>query len=214
MSQLGSCNCFLSSSSRPLPSPPPAFPYILEKPEVGPQELLPLQEQPHASILDSASCPFSYQKPVLGLRWWSSGYESVCQCRGHRFDPWSWKTPHAVGQLSPGTLEPVLCNKRSHHNERFAHCNKNSPCSPQLEEARVQWWRPSAGKKINVISSTSVELRELQFTTIKFPSLLQNFLSTGSIHQHKIMLSYISSSNKKRKMLPLQPIPSFAPLTV
>ena len=24
-----------------------------------------------------------------GLPWWSSGKESVLQCRGHRFDPWS-----------------------------------------------------------------------------------------------------------------------------
>ena len=25
----------------------------------------------------------------------------ACQFRGHRFDPWSRKIPHAVGQLSP-----------------------------------------------------------------------------------------------------------------
>ena len=47
-------------------------------------------------------------------------------------------------------LEPVLCNKRSHHNEKPVHCNeemKSSPCSPQLEKAHAQQWRPNATKK-------------------------------------------------------------------
>ena len=37
-------------------------------------------------------------------------FKSACQCRGHRFDPWSRKIPHAAEQLSPcaGTTEPVL----------------------------------------------------------------------------------------------------------
>ena len=26
--------------------------------------------------------------------------ESTCQCKGHRFDPWSGKIPHASRQLS------------------------------------------------------------------------------------------------------------------
>ena len=36
--------------------------------------------------------------------------ESACQCRGHGFDPWSGKIPHAVEQLSPcaTTTETVL----------------------------------------------------------------------------------------------------------
>ena len=33
--------------------------------------------------------------------WWSSGYESAFQCRGHRFGPWSWKISNAVEQQSP-----------------------------------------------------------------------------------------------------------------
>ena len=41
---------------------------------------------------------------------WLIGKESACQYRRHRFDPWSGKTPHAAGQLSPcaATVEPVL----------------------------------------------------------------------------------------------------------
>ena len=41
------------------------------------------------------------KKPMGGLPWWSSGEESACQCRGHRFDPWSGMIPHASDQLSP-----------------------------------------------------------------------------------------------------------------
>ena len=50
-------------------------------------------------------------KEVLwGLPWWHSGWESACQCRGHRFEPWPGKIPHAAEQLSPcaTTTEPVL----------------------------------------------------------------------------------------------------------
>ena len=44
-----------------------------------------------------------------GLPWWLSDKESACQCRRHRFDPWSGKILHAVEQLSPcaTTTEPV-----------------------------------------------------------------------------------------------------------
>ena len=52
-----------------------------------------------------------------GFPWWSSGCKSACQCRGHGFDSWSRKTPHATGQLSPcaTTTEPTplsLCCTR------------------------------------------------------------------------------------------------------
>ena len=49
----------------------------------------------------------------------------IClQCRGHGFEPWSGKIPHAVEQLGPWAtttepahLEPVLHNKRGHDRE-------------------------------------------------------------------------------------------------
>ena len=72
-----------------------------------------------------------------GLPWWRSGWESACQCRGHGFEPWSGKIPHAVEQLGPWAtttepahLEPVLRNKRGHDSERPAH--------------RVEEWPPLA----------------------------------------------------------------------
>ena len=47
-----------------------------------------------------------------GLPWWHSGQESACQCRGHVFDPWSGKIPHAAEQLNPcaTTTEPARHN--------------------------------------------------------------------------------------------------------
>ena len=54
-----------------------------------------------------------------GLPSWRSGWESACQCRGHGFEPWSGKIPHAVEQPGPcatttelARLEPVLRNER------------------------------------------------------------------------------------------------------
>ena len=40
-------------------------------------------------------------KSHLGLPWWRSGWESACQCRGHGFEPWSGKIPHAAERLGP-----------------------------------------------------------------------------------------------------------------
>ena len=56
---------------------------------------------------------------------------SCFQCRGHGFNWWSEKITHAMGQLSLhaatteacSPLEPVLCNKRSHCNEKPMHCS-------------------------------------------------------------------------------------------
>ena len=69
-----------------------------------------------------------------GLPWWRSGWESACQCRGHRFEPWSGKIPHAAEQLGPWAtitepahVEPVLCNKRGHDSERPAHRDEEWP---------------------------------------------------------------------------------------
>ena len=41
---------------------------------------------------------------------WLSGKESACQCRGHGFDAWCKKLPHAKKQLNPCTMavKPVL----------------------------------------------------------------------------------------------------------
>jgi len=38
---------------------------------------------------------------LAGLPWSSSGWESACQCRGHRFSPHLRRIPHAGEWLSP-----------------------------------------------------------------------------------------------------------------
>ena len=90
------------------------------------------------------------QRVDWGLPWWRSGWESACQCRGHGFEPWSGKIPHAAEQLGPwatitepARLEPVLHNKRGHDSERPAHCDEEWPRSPQLEKALAQKRRPN-----------------------------------------------------------------------
>ena len=75
------------------------------------------------------------QKQVApGLPWWCSGWESACQCRGHGFEPWSGRIPHAVERLGPWAtiaepahLEPVLRNRRGRDGERPAHRDEEWP---------------------------------------------------------------------------------------
>ena len=38
--------------------------------------------------------------------------------------PWPGKIPCAAEQISPQALELMLCNKRSHCNEKPAHCSE------------------------------------------------------------------------------------------
>ena len=73
-------------------------------------------------------------KLEMGLPWWRSGWESACQCRGHGFEPWSGRIPHATEQLGPWAtttepahLEPVLCDRRGHDSERPVHRNEEWP---------------------------------------------------------------------------------------
>ena len=70
---------------------------------------------------------------------------SACQCRGHGFDPWSEKIPHAMGQLTPcaTTTEPRRLVSGFATREATAMrsqltTTKGSLHSPQLEKAWVQ----------------------------------------------------------------------------
>ena len=38
--------------------------------------------------------------------------------------PWPGKIPRAAEQISPHALECMLCSKRSHCNEKPAHCSE------------------------------------------------------------------------------------------
>ena len=79
-------------------------------------------------------CICMVENLIWGLPWWSSGWESACQCRGHGFVPRSGKIPHAAEQLGPwatttepACLEPVLRNKRGRDGERPAHRDEEWP---------------------------------------------------------------------------------------
>ena len=79
---------------------------------------------------------------LLGFPWWRSGWESACQCRGHGFESWSGKIPHAAEQLGPwatttepARLEPVLRNKRGSDSERPAHRDEEWPPLPTTRES-------------------------------------------------------------------------------
>ena len=80
--------------------------------------------------------------------------------RGHKFNPWSRKMPHASEQLSPCamTAEPQCCNywslnayspcspRKATAVRSQCHSMKSNPCLLQLEKAGKPQWRPSTTK--------------------------------------------------------------------
>ena len=71
----------------------------------------------------------------MDFPWWLSGKESACQCRGHGFDPWSRKIPHALwGSLAHALQllsppEPAGRNHGAHWPQllRPAHSRAHEP---------------------------------------------------------------------------------------
>ena len=65
------------------------------------------------------------------------------------WSPCATTTETRVPQLlKPMHLESVLRNKRSLLKWEAGATRKSNPCSPQLEKAHMQQWRPNAGKKV------------------------------------------------------------------
>ena len=97
------------------------------------------------------------KKQNRGLPWWHSGWESACPCRGHGFEPWSGKIPHAAEQLGPwattagpARLEPVLRSKRGHDNGRPAHRDEEwPPLAATGESPRTETKTQHSQKSIN-----------------------------------------------------------------
>ena len=93
----------------------------------------------------------------FGLPWWRSGWESACQCRGHGFEPWSGRIPHAAEQLGPWatitepvSLEPVLRNKRGRDSERPAHRDEEwPPLAATRESPRTETKTQHRNQSIN-----------------------------------------------------------------
>ena len=112
---------------------------------------------------DTSYQNLSLKMHQMGLPWQFSGKESACQCRRHRFDPWSRRIPQALGAAkprhhnfwacglepgshnhwSPHALEPTLRNETPPQWEACALQLESSPCRLQLEKKPVQQWRPA-----------------------------------------------------------------------
>ena len=73
---------------------------------------------------------YPFKMTLNGLPWQLNGKGSACQCRRHRFNPWSGKTPYAAEPLSlcsiaielqllkPTHPGAVLSDKKSHGPEK------------------------------------------------------------------------------------------------
>ena len=90
-----------------------------------------------------------------GLPWWFSGWESISQCRGYKFNPWFRKISNAAGQLSSSTTttEPTFPRACAPQQEKplqwETHTQLESSPHPnparllQLKKVHAQKWRPS-----------------------------------------------------------------------
>ena len=88
-----------------------------------------------------------------GLPRWRSGWESACQCRGHGFEPWSGRIPHAAEHLArePQPLSLRVWSLCSATGEAamvrgLRTAMKSGPRLPQLEKALTQKRRPNTAK--------------------------------------------------------------------
>ena len=66
-----------------------------------PQTAQKARNSPHTWVGQKKKEKTETKNTDRGLPWWRSGWESACQCRGHGFEPWSGKIPHAAEQLGP-----------------------------------------------------------------------------------------------------------------
>ena len=109
----------------------------------------------------------------FGFPWWCSGWESACQCRGHGFEPWSGRIPHATEQLGPwaaatepARLEPVLRNKRGRDGERPAHRDEEwPPLAATGESPRAETKAQHSQKWINKLISLK---KTIQFLIVYY----------------------------------------------
>ena len=89
---------------------------------------LPAANRQSASFISTNSRQESpvIRKDTAGLPWWVSGEKSTCQCRRYGFNPWSGKTPQALGQLSPCATTTEACTIQGPHVTISGPRNHNS----------------------------------------------------------------------------------------
>ena len=77
-------------------------------------------------------------KRIPSLPWGASGEDSTCQCRGHGFDFPGSRRFQMIQATKPVHhnyyLEPMLCNRRSHHKEKPTHHRKKQPLLARIRE--------------------------------------------------------------------------------
>ena len=90
------------------------------------------------------------KKAFWRVPWWSSGKESTCQCRRHRFDPWSKKTALAMGPptADASALEPCSVRRDATTGEACAHDQRRAPtwCSKRKALTRPRRSRAATDK--------------------------------------------------------------------
>ena len=85
----------------------------------------------------------------MGLPWRSSVWKSACQCRGHEFDPWSRKTPHAAEQLSLCTTttdptHPRACALQQEKLPQWEVCALAQYSQKRNKENSFKWQKNEA----------------------------------------------------------------------
>ena len=107
------------------------------------------------------------------------------QCKGHGFDPWSGKIPHALEQVSRSVhhsyeahmpYSPCSATREANAMRNHVPQLESSPSSPQLQKACVQQQRPSAAKKNQLILKKNMTYLCLQITFLAKSYVLMGFL--------------------------------------
>ena len=132
-------------------------------------------------------------------------WESACQCRGHGFEPWSGKIPHAAEQLGPwatptepARLEPVLRKKRGRDSERPTHRDEEWPPLAATRES------PRAETKTQHNQKTKKNHFTRRFFIIITPQKGQWQLMTCvfyNVNENYFNLLVFCISNRARKVL-------------
>ena len=109
----------------------------------------------------------------------------------------------------------MLCNKRSHSNEKPMQGQKSSPCSPQLEKACMQQWRPSIAKNKYINNSKTylhilykpflVMMNDPFYTLLTLICMWVSFLVLP-VSDFSIKVKLLSESKSSLFLLLLSPI--------
>ena len=120
-------------------------------------------------------CNLLWTEPKNKLTWTSlvvSGWEPICQRRGHKFDRCSGTVPHAVEQISPcaTTMGPSAATTEAPSLQllrplmqllRPPHCNYWGPLTATAEAPSLQLLRPphatTEGPSLQLLQSVYLE---------------------------------------------------------